>query len=168
MRFVLSKESDDPWYIAEKKEKGSSKSDRRKDSMDPINDMKHFLATKKKCVEEPSSQPTRVFCSPISQVQEQHLQKPIPQNAMDVCGTKRHSPNQRTAKKHSHKKHKHKSKKREAEKEAALEKLRKERLKREESEKVKTEALLWQHYGITEDSAAGPSSSEPSHARPRK
>lgn len=44
-------ESDDPWYVAEKKAKDSAKSDRRKDAMDPMNDMKRYLGAKKKCVE---------------------------------------------------------------------------------------------------------------------
>jgi hypothetical protein len=47
-------ESDDPWYVADKSS-NSRKSDRWKDSMDPMNDMKHYLTSKKKCLEPPRS-----------------------------------------------------------------------------------------------------------------
>lgn len=45
-----------------------------------------------------------------------------------------------------------------------LEKLRKERLKREEAEKLKSEALLKQHYGLKQASAE-PSTSSEEHPR---
>ncbi len=46
---TLYSESDDPWYITDKKEEASSKSASRKELMDPINEMKHYLGAKRKC-----------------------------------------------------------------------------------------------------------------------
>ena len=50
-------ESDDPWYVTKKKTEESAKSNRKKQLMDPMNDMKHYLGTKRKCTDESSSQP---------------------------------------------------------------------------------------------------------------
>lgn len=54
--MCVCSESDDPWYVTERREEESSKSKHRKEIIDPVNDMNRYLAVKKKCV-EPSKVP---------------------------------------------------------------------------------------------------------------
>ena len=45
-------ESDDPWYISDRKKEVNLKSATRKELMDPMNEMKHYLGVKRKCAKE--------------------------------------------------------------------------------------------------------------------
>lgn len=50
LEFILiPPESDDPWYISGKKDEASSRSAKKKELMDPINEMERCLGAKRKC-----------------------------------------------------------------------------------------------------------------------
>ena len=144
-------ESDDPWYSKSKKAEESAKSKRRKELMDPLNDMKHFVSQTKKLSEAHSTGASRVpliattlgSSTTVSHSASRH-------------GVVDHSPVDRRERKKSedgthHKEHKSKSKKhkkrgKEREKEARLEEMRRQRRKREEAERAKAETMLRLHH----------------------
>ena len=53
-------EDSDPWYVKRRKTEGSKKSEERKERMDPLKDMKHYVTAKKKSMEEAKEKPLRV------------------------------------------------------------------------------------------------------------
>ena len=53
-------EDSDPWYVKRRKTEDSKKSEQRKERMDPLKDMKHYVTAKKKCTEETKEKPLRV------------------------------------------------------------------------------------------------------------
>ena len=117
--------------------------------MDPLNDMKHFVEAKKKCIEtsdRPPLLPATRYYKPTSLSSIEH--------SHSVETTTEHK-----EKSKKHKKHKSKSKIKEKERETAhCEEMRRKRRQREEAERMRTEAMLRQHYGEggKESATSGP------------
>lgn len=157
-------ESDDPWYSKSKKGEESAKSKRRKELMDPLNDMKRFVSQTKKLSEAAHSTGARASRVP--------LMATTPPGASTTSLS--HSASRHSVVEHSsvdgkerrksedgkrHKEHKsklkHKKREKEREKEARLEEMRRQRRKREEAERAKAETMLRLHHGQSERGAGG-------------
>ena len=143
-------ESDDPWYSKSKKAEESAKSKRRKELMDPLNDMKRYVSQTKKLSEAHLTGASRVPLIATTPGSSTSLSHSIPRHSIVE-----HSPVDRKERKKSedskhHKEHKskskHKKREREREKEARLEEMRRQRRKREEAERAKAETMLRLHH----------------------
>ena len=133
--FFLCTESDDPWYSKSKKAEESAKSKRRKELMDPFNDMKRFVSQTKKLSEAHSSGASRVpliATTPTSVSYSTSRHSVVEHSSVDRKERKKNEDG-----KH-HKEHKskskHKKQEKEREKEARLEEMRRQRRKRRQRE----------------------------------
>ena len=149
--YFLCTESDDPWYSKSKKAEESAKSKRRKELMDPLNDMKRFVSQTKKLSEAHSSGASRVpliATIPDSSTSLSHSasrHSVVEHSTIDRKERKK-SENGKHHKEHKSKS-KHKKREKEREKEARLEEMRRQRRKREEAERAKAETMLRLHHG---------------------
>lgn len=150
-------ESDDPWYSKSKVAEESAKSKRRKELMDPLNDMKRFVTQTKKHSTEQSTGVARnrvplIAAAPSSSASHLSLRS---NQVEQATGRSDRAEEQRRSEGHEERQKEHKSKlkdkkkkkkEREREKEARLEELRRQRRKREEAERAKAETLLRLHH----------------------
>ena len=140
--LLLSTESDDPWYSKSKKADESAKSKRRKERMDPLTDMKRFVAQTKKLSQAHSTGASRVPLIATTPGSSSRLKDSVVEHLTE----RRKSGDDKYGKEHKSKS-KHKKKEKEREKEARLEEMRRQRRKREEAERAKAETMLRLHHG---------------------
>ena len=151
----MNSESDDPWYSKSKKAEESAKSKRRKELMDPLNDMKRFVSQTKKLSSEAhstgASRAPLLATTPGSSTSVSHSasRHSVVEHSTSTVVDRKERKKSEDGKHHKeHKsKSKHKKREKEREKEAKLEEMRRQRRKREEAERAKAETMLRLHHG---------------------
>ena len=149
----MHSESDDPWYSKSKKAEESAKSKRRKELMDPLNDMKRFVSQTKKLSSEAHS--TGASRAPLlattlgssTSVSHSASRHSVIEHSTVVDRIERKKSEDGKHHKEHKSKSKHKKREKEREKEAKLEEMRRQRRKREEAERAKAETMLRLHHG---------------------
>ena len=152
--LLLPTESDDPWYSKSKKADESAKSKRRKERMDPLNDMKRFVSQTKKLSQAHSTGASHVPL--IATIPGSSSSLRLKDSVVEHLTERRKSDDSKHGKEHKSKS-KHKKKEKEREKEARLEEMRRQRRKREEAEKAKAEMMLRLHHGQSGGEGGGTS-----------
>ena len=138
-------ESDDPWYSKSKKADESAKSKKRKELMDPLNDMKRFVSQTKKLSEAHPSGVSRVpslGTTPGSSTAESASRHSVAEHSTERKERRKSDLDDGVLQKKHKSKSKYKKKEKEREKEAKLEEMRRQRRRREEKERTKAETML--------------------------
>eukprot|EP00731_Ephydatia_muelleri_P026087 Em0018g187a len=119
LNYLVDKDkNEEPWYLKTDLPEESTKSKRKKEVTDPLKDMQHYVAVKRK--------QTAMTGGAAAPLEHSYV-------------AKRPKPDDDTSS--SSRKHKHKQK-------VDIEELRRERRRREEAERARAEALMQRHHGV--------------------